>query len=133
MDNRPGRLQKLAEIFREESINIRTMTIHDRGEPGIIKILVDKPDKRDIWFLPTRLCLRAQGVSGNHRRGQAGGFFEITEAFSKHGVNILDAHGFVVESSKKPSSASRSKSRKIKSLLEKEGIGFLEDEDLYQL
>jgi hypothetical protein len=44
VENRPGRLRCVAQVLAEKKINVRTMTLQDRGEYGLMKLIVDKPE-----------------------------------------------------------------------------------------
>jgi len=44
VENRPGRLRSVAGVLSDNKINVRTMTLQDRGEYGLMKLIVNKPD-----------------------------------------------------------------------------------------
>ena len=45
VENRPGRLQSIAENLRKNNIDIRAFTIQDRGDYGLLRLIVDKPSE----------------------------------------------------------------------------------------
>ena len=44
-ENKPGRLAKIAESLSKAEINIRAFTIAEAGDFGVIRMVVDDPDR----------------------------------------------------------------------------------------
>lgn len=100
VENKSGRLKKVTRILADASINIRAIVIANRENFGIIKLLVDDPQK-------ALQVLSAQGYACALKRVLAvvmqdvsGGLCLLTETLYENNVDILDAYGFVVYSKK---------------------------------
>ena len=48
LENRPGRMKSISDILLEKNLNIWAFTIQDRGEFGLMKMIVDKPAEAQI-------------------------------------------------------------------------------------
>lgn len=95
VDNRPGRIERIAEIFKDEQINIRTMTIQDTGESGIIKILVDKPEAAHLALADRGFASALKDVLAIVLEDKPGELFRLTKFLAENGINIADAYGFM--------------------------------------
>jgi hypothetical protein len=129
VENRPGRLKSVAEILAENNINVRTMTLQDRGEFGLMKLIVDKPERADLALKDKGFAAVLKDILAIQLADQPGSFKKLTAAFEKHAINILDAYGFVMETEKRAVFCVEVKEPvKIKKLLEQEGFEVLEEE-----
>ena len=43
VENKPGRIERVAEIMAKANVNIRAFTVMGTFEYGVMKFLVDKP------------------------------------------------------------------------------------------
>lgn len=134
LDNRPGRLKTMTEILQKEQVNMRAMTIQSRDEFGLVKLLVDKPDAAHAALQNKGFACAVKDVLAIVIKDQPGGLYALTEVFSAENINIADAYGFVVESSKKAVFCVEvQEPEKIKPLIEKKGFKVLSDQELYEL
>jgi hypothetical protein len=97
-ENKPGRISRVTGILETEGINIRAMTLSSSGDFGIIKLLVDQPDK-------ALRALSAGGLSAYKKEilailmdDRPGGLNLLARTLEGNGINIEDAYGFVVKS-----------------------------------
>ncbi|MDD5131937.1 MAG: ACT domain-containing protein [bacterium] len=132
IENRPGRLRSVAAILAENDINVRTMTLQDRGEFGLMKLIVDKPEKADLALKDKGFASALKDILAIILEDKPGSFNRLMTTFENSKVNILDAYGFVIESSKKAVFCVEVKEPdNIKHILQKEGFDVLEEE-LYE-
>jgi hypothetical protein len=116
------------------NVNIRAFTVMGTYEYGVMKFLVDKPDK-------ALEALKAQGVSANKREiiailmdDRPGGLNWVARIFSQRKVNIEDAYGFVIEDKKRAVMVvDVEKIAEAEKILKEEGIATLTDEEIYSL
>ena len=134
LDNRPGRLKTLTGILHEEEVNIRAMTIQSRDEFGLVKLLVDKPDKAHQALLKKGFACAIKDVLAIVIKDKPGGLYELTAIFSSENINIADAYGFVIESNKKAVFCVEVQDAdNVKASLDKKGFKVLSDQELYEL
>lgn len=101
IENRPGRLKTIAAILSENKINIRTMTLHDRGQFGLMKLIVDKPEQAYLSLADKGFACALKEILAVMHDDKPGSFNRVVSSLSEHNVNILDAYGFVIEPGKK--------------------------------
>jgi hypothetical protein len=129
LDNRPGRLRAVAETLAAEKINVRTMTLQDRTDFGLMKLIVDKPVAAHSALSNKGFACAIKEILAIVLTDKPGTFLKLTDVFSKHNINILDAYGFVIESGKSAVFCVEVKEpEKIKRFLQDEGFQVLEEE-----
>lgn len=133
-DNKPGRLKKITETLMKEGINIRAMTLQDSGEFGLVNLLVDKPEQANVALAHNGFASTLKDVLAIVMDDRPGGLYNIMDMFSRQEINIENAYGFVVDSSKTAVFCVEVKDTlRIKNLVEKTGFKILTDEQLYEL
>lgn len=133
LDNRPGRLRSVAEVLSQHAINVRTMTLQDRTEFGLMKLIVDEPEKAHSALQEKGFACALKEILAIIVDDKPGSFLKLADVFTKHSINILDAYGFVIESSKNAVFCVEVKDPQgMKDILSKEGFKVLEDEQLYE-
>jgi hypothetical protein len=129
VENRPGRLRSVAEVLSKSKINVRTMTLQDRGEFGLMKMIVDKPQEALLALQDKGFACALKDILAIALKDKPGSFLELADLLYTHKVNVLDAYGFVIESSKQAVFCVEVKEMdKIRKSLLKEGFSLLEEE-----
>jgi hypothetical protein len=132
VENRPGRLRSVAEVLGQARINVRTMTLQDRGEYGLMKLIVDQPDKAYLVLADKGFACALKEILAIVLKDKPGSFLKLSELLYKHKVNVLDAYGFVIESNKRAVFCVEVRDiKKIRAVLKKEGFEVL-DEELHE-
>jgi hypothetical protein len=132
VENRPGRLRSVAEVLAASKINVRTMTLQDRGEYGLMKLIVNKPEAAHLALADKGFACALKEILAISLKDKPGSFLKLADVFYKHNVNILDAYGFVIESNKQAVFCVEVKDiQNIRKILLKEGFQVLEEE-LYE-
>jgi hypothetical protein len=132
VENRPGRLRSVAQVLSESKINVRTMTLQDRGEYGLMKLIVNNPDQAYLALADKGFACALKEILAISIKDKPGSFLKLTEIFTDNKVNVLDAYGFVIESSKSAVFCIEVKDpAAIKKVLKKNGFDVLEEE-LYE-
>jgi hypothetical protein len=134
LENRPGRLERLTRVLMQEGVNIRAITIADQEGFGVIKLLVDDPDK-------AYQALRREGFTAYLREviavimnDRPGGLHEVCEVLDREGINIEDAYGFVVQELKTALLVVEVENLpEAEEVIRRTGIRVLSDEELYRL
>jgi hypothetical protein len=112
VENRPGRVNTVAGILAEAGFNVWAFTIQDRGEFGLMKLIVDRPKDAQLALEDRNLACAIKDVLAITAKDKSGNLGKLTEILLKKGVNIADAYGFVAPKDK-----------------DKEGLCFLELKD----
>ncbi len=97
-ENKPGRLAKIAETLSKGKINIRAFTIAEAGDFGVIRMVVDDPDKAYKTLQGQGFAVSETEVVGVEMKDIPGGLHEIASTLGKNNVNIDYAYAFVTTS-----------------------------------
>jgi hypothetical protein len=133
-ENKPGRIERVSRILGEAGVNIRAITVATADAFGVIKLLVDDPEK-------AYAALAAGGVSVFKREivaivmdDRPGGLLAATEALNAAGINIEDAYGFVIEDKRRAVLVVEvEKIPEAVGVLREKGLRTLSDDEIYTL
>ncbi len=136
VENRPGRLSSVTRILDEKQINIRAFTIQDRGDYGLMKLIVDKPEPARLELSDRGYACALKEVFAVYVPDKPGNLHKLTTIVHNSNVNIADVFGFVIkpdnigiccmETQEKPSPQLMSK-------VEQEGFKVLTSSDLGEI
>jgi hypothetical protein len=134
IENKPGRLTSITKLLSDKDINLRAVVIQDRGDCGIMKMLVDDPQTALLTLNGAGFACAAKNVLAIVIEDKPGGLGRLTQILSENSVNVLDAYGFVVESRKEAVWVVEvGEPDKVKGIVEKNGFRVLTDAELYDL
>lgn len=97
MENRPGRLSSVTQILDDKQINIRAFTIQDRGDYGLMKLIVDKPDNARLALADKGYACALKDVLVVSVPDKPGNLNKLTTIMHDNNVNIADVFGFVLK------------------------------------
>jgi len=95
LENRPGRMKSISDILLEKNLNIWAFTIQDRGEFGLMKMIVDKPNEAHLALADRGVACALKEVFAVTAADQPGNLDKLTSVLLEKNVNIKDAYGFV--------------------------------------
>ena len=101
VENKPGRISHIARILGKNNINIRAITISDRGEYGLINIIANDPDRAYDILLKEGFSVSRNYVIGVLMKDRPGALADITEYLNESEINISNAYGFILKSGDK--------------------------------
>lgn len=136
IENRPGRLKSVTEILDEKNINIRAFTIQDKGDYGLMKMIVDKPKDAHLALADRGFACALRDVLAISIPDKAGNLNKLTSILTDYDVNIADVFGFVIEPSmtgvccmeiREPLTGD------VKNALAESGFDILQAADIYEL
>lgn len=136
LENRPGRIQSISKVLVENNMNIWAFTIQDRGEFGLIKMMVDKPKQAQLVLADLGVACAMKEVLAVTAPDEPGNLAKLTASLLAKNVNIKDAYGFVSPTEHKgicflefenPDSVD------LEETIAGHGFTILNDEQLYEL
>ena len=134
IDNKPGRIEKVTGTLYETDINMRAIEIQDRGDFGIMKLLVDDPQKAYLALSEMGLAVALRDVLPVIIEDKPGGLHKLAQLFTRADINIQDAYGFVLQSEKTGVWCVEVEDYdKAKKLIEDNGFKILSESELYEL
>lgn len=100
-ENKPGRLASVAEKLYRAKINIRAFTIAEAGDFGVIRMVVDNPEKAHKVLREAGFTVSETEVIGIEMVDRPGGLYEIARQMGDTKINIEYAYAFVTKSAEK--------------------------------
>jgi len=97
VENKPGRISKIARVLGDNNVNIRAITISDRNEYGLINIISNDPDKASDALSKAGFSVSRKHVIAIVMEDKPGGLADITEYLNKNNINVSNAYGFILK------------------------------------
>ena len=98
LENKPGGLEEVTRILKDAEINIRTLSLADTSDFGVLRLIVNDVDRasqvlKEQGFRTSRTIVVAVEVPD-----RPGGLHGILEVLSKNGINVEYLYAFVERS-----------------------------------
>ena len=93
-ENRPGRLASVAQALGEENINILAFSIAEANGFGVIRALVDHPEKAYEKLSSLGFNVAFTDVIAVQMKDKPGGLFEIAKVLGDAGINIEYSYAY---------------------------------------
>ncbi|MFP4363830.1 MAG: ACT domain-containing protein [Spirochaetia bacterium] len=134
MENKPGRIRAITSLLREHHINIRALTIQDRGDYGMMKMIVDQPADANLLLSENGFASALKDIVAIQISDVAGGLHDFVTALEETQTSIKDAYGFVIRNKEKAVFCLEVQNyEKIVKSAKEKGFNVLEDDELYEL
>lgn len=95
VENKPGRMAKVSKTLSDADVNIRALTIAEAGDFGVIRMVVDNPDKGYRVLRENAFTVSMTDVLAVEMKDTPGGLYEIVNTLGENGVNVDYAYAFV--------------------------------------
>lgn len=95
MENKYGRMARVAKALADANVNIRALTIAEAGDFGIVRMVVDDTGRgykvlRDEGFTVSETDVLAVEI-----KDSPGGLYEIANTLGENEINVDYAYAFV--------------------------------------
>ncbi|MFW5807473.1 MAG: amino acid-binding protein [Spirochaetota bacterium] len=94
LENKPGHLQNVLKILGENDINIRTLTIAEVSDFGIVRMIVDKPEMAHKVLKAENVTSSVTEVLGIGIEDTPGSLYKTIEYFKDNDINIEYMYAF---------------------------------------
>ena len=94
IENKPGHLQKVLKFLGDEKINIITLTIAETSDFGILRMIVNSPQKAFDVLRSQNITCSTTEVLAIEIDDVPGSLCEIIETFAKCNLNIEYMYSF---------------------------------------
>jgi hypothetical protein len=98
LENKPGGLENVTRILRDANINIRTLSVADTSDFGIVRLIVDHVADTVRVLKENGYTISRTNVVAVEVPDQPGGLHSILEVLAKAGINIEYMYAFVERS-----------------------------------
>jgi hypothetical protein len=136
IENRPGRLRAVTEKLSKCNVNIRAFAVQDRGDYGLVKLILDKPEEAHLALSEMGVACAMKEILAISIPDKPGNMHRLTVALADQNINVIDAYAFVVEPSKTGVCCleiENLKTTNARQIVESAGFKVLSDEELYEL
>jgi hypothetical protein len=95
VENKPGRMAKVSKTLSDAGVNIRALTVAEAGDFGVIRMVVDDPEKGYQVLHDSGFTVSETEVLAVEMRDIPGGLYEIVNTLGESDVNVDYAYAFV--------------------------------------
>lgn len=134
LENKAGRLAEVTKLLGEAGINLRALSLADTIDFGVLRLIVDNPEKALDVLKRNGFTASQTEVLGVEVPDRPGGLAGILQLLVPEGINIEYMYAFVEKSGDNALVVFRVEDvdRTI-DLLQKAGVKLVRAEDLYRL
>lgn len=93
-ENRPGRLAAIAHALEEVKVNILAFSIAEANGFGVIRALVDHPQKAHDKLQSLGFNIAFTDVIAVRMKDQPGGLYEVAKILGDSGINIEYSYAY---------------------------------------
>lgn len=94
LENKPGTLAEVLAVLGEHNINIRAMSVADTADFGILRLVVNEPDKVEQALKGASLAVKTTPVLAMKVSDKPGGLLAEVKKLTAAGINIEYVYAF---------------------------------------
>ncbi len=97
LQNRMGSLSKPLEVLSDADVNIRAMCMADTSEFGILRLVVDNPQKGKEALEKNSFLVKITDIIGVEMNDAPGGLTSVLKIIKDHEIDLEYLYGFTHE------------------------------------
>lgn len=101
LENRLGRLDDVLNILKDNHINIKALSLADKASYGILRMIVDNPEKSIVVLKKEHISVNFTPVVAVEIEDRPGGLQDMIRVLVKEGINIEYMYAFITKSEDK--------------------------------
>ncbi len=94
VENRPGALNAVCQVLKKNGLNIRTLSLADTREFGILRLLIKDYRKAEQVLTKAGFTVRETDVLALPVRDVPGGLAELLDVFDAAGIDVAYMYAF---------------------------------------
>jgi len=98
IENQSGRLHEVTKLLAENNINIRALSLADTSDFGILRLIVNDPEKAYDMLKQNEFTVGRTEVIAVQIDDNPGGLAEVLKALDDNGINVEYMYAFVAKS-----------------------------------
>ncbi len=95
LENKAGRLAQVIEILAKTGVNIRALALADTKDFGVLRIIVDEPDKAVKVLKEANVVVKTTDIIAVEVEDTPGGLDKVLKVFKDEEINIEYMYAFV--------------------------------------
>ncbi len=132
--NEPGKLEGITRVLSEAGLNIRAVSMASTGEFGVVRVLVNDPDRGLEALRESRFTAARRRILVAQIDDAPGALHNLLVALSAARINVEDCYGFVMEEGKKAAIVFEvEKFPEAEKAIAGTGIHLISDAEIYRL
>lgn len=134
LENKLGRLAMVTKILGDNGIDISAMSLADTTNFGILRMIVNAPDKAVEVLKEANFTVSTTDVLAVEVDDRPGGLAEILKVLHEYGISIEYAYSFIKRSGDKAFILFRVENpQRAVELLKGTGVRVLDEKEVYKL
>ena len=129
-----GSLSKPLEVLSDAGVNIRAMCMADTSEFGILRLVVDSPEKGKESLEENNFLVKITEIIGVEMNDTPGGLTSVLKVIKENDIDLEYLYAFTHEKAGKAILLLHADDiDELISALQKEGISIVSSEEVYNL
>ncbi len=95
LENRPGRLSELTEVFNKNGVDIKSLCIAETTKYGVLRMIVKEPEKTAEILKANGFTAMLGDVVAVLVKDEPGGLNALLQCFGKEGLSIEYMYDFI--------------------------------------
>lgn len=134
VENKAGRLANISEVLFEANIDIRAISIADTSDFGILRLIVDNPDKAVSALKNANIAVSVTSVIAIGINDKPGEFYKAIRILADEGIGIEYMYAFISREENKAFVILRiNEENRALEILQQNGISILIAEQLHNM
>ncbi|HOV40946.1 MAG TPA: ACT domain-containing protein [Oscillospiraceae bacterium] len=134
VENRPGRLSSITKLLGENDVDIRALSIADTRDFGILRLIVNNPDKALEVLKGADYSVTLTNVIAIGIEDKPGGLAKAMEVLYQNGISVEYMYAFISKTDNTAFVILRvENSENAADVLQKNGIKLLTSEEIYKM
>lgn len=134
LENKEGRLAKVCRVLGNEGINIRALSIADTTDFGVLRLIVNNPEKAYQVLKENKFAVSITDVLAMEVSDTPGGLAGTLERLDEAGINVEYMYAFLGTASQDALVIIRVENpQEAMHVIKKAGLNILEGDRVYSL
>lgn len=134
MENKVGPLAEITTLLAQHQINMRAFSVAETQDFGILRIIVEEPEKAEQVLKDNQIIFRESSVLAVLMEDRPGSMAAVVDQLAQAGIPVEYAYAFITRQADNACLILKVKEDEAaEALLEKEGIRSLSEQELNTL
>ena len=134
MENKVGPLAEITTLLAQHQINMRALSVAETQDFGILRIIVEEPEKVEQVLKDNQIIFRESSVLAVLMEDRPGSMAAVVDLLAQAGIPVEYAYAFITRQADNACLILKVKEDEAaEALLEKEGVRSLSEQELNTL
>ena len=134
MENKVGPLAEITTLLAQHQINMRALSVAETQDFGILRIIVEEPEKAEQVLKDNQIIFRESLVLAVLMEDRPGSMAAVVDLLAQAGIPVEYAYAFITRQADNACLILKVKEDEAaEALLEKEGVRSLSEQELNTL